>query len=257
MKLLINADDFGWDDDTVDATIACFEAGALTSATIMPTMTAVERAAEYAQRNPRFSFGVHLTYVGDGIEPALTPGPQLTSLARADGILLPSQQTRLRALLRRVDATQIEMETIAQLDKIKSLGVPISHVDSHGHMHKFHAFRTALARVLPRYGITKVRSVQDVYLKKPYKSPTYWLGGHWKREIDSRFRTTQHLYLPWGSTQGSWVESLLRLKLDGIVEVGVHPGTREAWRKYELDTTMELGQKATARGVEMVTLNQV
>lgn len=257
MKILINADDFGWDDDTVDATITCFEAGALTSATIMPTMPAVERAAEYARRNPRFSFGVHLTYVGDGIESALTPGPELPALARADGVFLPSQKTRVRALLRRVDPVQVERETIAQLEKIRALGVPISHVDAHGHMHKFHVFRSTLAKVLPRYGITKVRSVQDVYLKKPYKSPTYWLGAHWKREIDSRFRTTRHLYLPWGSAQGSWVDPFLDLQLEGIVEVGVHPGTREAWRRYELDTTLELGQKARARGVEMVTWNDV
>lgn len=257
MKIIVNADDFGWDDETVDATIACFEAGALTSATIMATMPAAERAAEYAKRNPRFSFGVHLTYVGDGIEPALTPGPELPTLARADGIFLPSQKTRLRALFRQVDAKQVERETIAQLDKIKSLGVPISHVDSHGHMHKFHAFRTTLAKVLPKYGITKVRSVQDVYLRKPYKSPTYWLGGHWKREVDSRFRTTQHLYLPWGSMEASWVDPFLDLKLDGIVEVGVHPGASEAWRKYELETTMELGRKARERGVPLVTWSDV
>jgi predicted glycoside hydrolase/deacetylase ChbG (UPF0249 family) len=152
VKIIVNADDFGWDDETVDATIACFEAGALTSATIMATMPAAERAAEYAKRNPRFSFGVHLTYVGDGIEPALTPGPELPTLARADGIFLPSQKTRLRALFRQVDAKQVERETIAQLDKIKSLGVPISHVDSHGHMHKFHAFRTTLAKVRHHQG---------------------------------------------------------------------------------------------------------
>ena len=38
MQLIVNADDFGLSDDTADATIECFERGALTSATIMPAM---------------------------------------------------------------------------------------------------------------------------------------------------------------------------------------------------------------------------
>ena len=41
LQLVVNADDFGQSDDTVDATIECFEAGALTSATLMAGMPAV------------------------------------------------------------------------------------------------------------------------------------------------------------------------------------------------------------------------
>ena len=33
LQLIVNADDFGKSDDTVDATVECFEAGAVTSAT--------------------------------------------------------------------------------------------------------------------------------------------------------------------------------------------------------------------------------
>ena len=46
LQLIVNADDFGQSDDTVDATIECFEAGALTSATLMPGMPASERALD-------------------------------------------------------------------------------------------------------------------------------------------------------------------------------------------------------------------
>lgn len=45
MRFIIGADDFGFSDHTVDRTIACFEAGALTGASIMARMPATERAA--------------------------------------------------------------------------------------------------------------------------------------------------------------------------------------------------------------------
>ena len=50
-KLIINADDFGLNDHTVEWTIKGFERGALTSATIMAGMPTTEKAA------PRISPG--------------------------------------------------------------------------------------------------------------------------------------------------------------------------------------------------------
>ena len=48
-KLIVNADDFGFDDETVDWTIKGFETGKITSATIMAGMPATERVVEYAK----------------------------------------------------------------------------------------------------------------------------------------------------------------------------------------------------------------
>ena len=64
MRIVVNADDFGASAETVEATIECLEEGALTSATIMPTMPAVDDALAYARDRPDRSFGVHLTFVG-------------------------------------------------------------------------------------------------------------------------------------------------------------------------------------------------
>ena len=70
MKVILHSDDFGFDKDTLEATIDCFEKGALTSATIMVNCEASEAAFEYARKHPEFSFGVHLTYV-DGLKPVM------------------------------------------------------------------------------------------------------------------------------------------------------------------------------------------
>ncbi|MFO0827687.1 MAG: ChbG/HpnK family deacetylase [Phycisphaerales bacterium] len=257
MRLLINADDFGWDDETVDATIECFERGGLTSATIMASMPAAERACAYARAHPEFSFGVHLTFVGDGIERSLSQPGAIPDLADDRGVFLASQKTRLRALARRIDEAEIEREAIAQLDKVRGLGVPISHVDSHGHMHKFRPFRRTIARILPRYGIVRVRSVQDVYFRRPIKSPNYWLGPHWKREIARLFRTTEHLYLPRSACEADWVRQLAALRLDGTLEVGLHPGRAEDWREEERVGAVALGAAARDAKIALVTWNDV
>ena len=48
-RLIVNADDFGFDDETVDWTIKGFELGKITSATVMAGMPATERVVEYAK----------------------------------------------------------------------------------------------------------------------------------------------------------------------------------------------------------------
>src|SRR5262245_26642107 len=148
MRIITNADDFGFSDDTVEATIGCFESGALTSATIMPRMPATERALEYARTHPEHSFGVHLTYVSDGVEAPVLPPSEIPGLVGEDGLFKNSNVVRVMALLRRLSVDEIQRETEAQIRRVVDAGVAVSHVDSHGHLHKFGPFRDALRRVL-------------------------------------------------------------------------------------------------------------
>jgi len=57
--LIVNADDFGFSDHTVEATIECFERGVLSSVTIMPNRPAFGEAAAFAREHPEFSYGLH------------------------------------------------------------------------------------------------------------------------------------------------------------------------------------------------------
>ena len=209
MLIVVNADDFGGSEETVRATIECFEQGALTSATIMPNMPATDAAVEYARSRPDLSFGVHLTFVTDGLDQPLSDPAGLDRLLGPDGRFLPTGEVRRRALLRRIPVEQIAREAEAQLAFLRDRGVPVSHVDSHRHVHKFGPFREALASVLPRFGVRRVRNVQDVWLRRPLKSPTYWLGGVWRRQLTRRFVTTDHFYMPTSAHDTGWEDALL------------------------------------------------
>ena len=251
MRVILNADDFGSSPDTVRATIDCFEQGALTSATIMPGMPATDVALAFARSRPDLSFGVHLMLTGDGEERPLSDS--VPGLTRADGSLLPTRTVRMRALLDRLPQDELERELAAQIALVRDAGVPVSHVDSHRHTHKLPAVRKALARVLPRFGVDRVRNVQDVYLRRPLTNATYWLGPIWRRQLMRRFATTEHFYMPTGLRDDGWDRSLLELMpaLSDSLEVGVHPGA-EGWRADERDAVLRFASGVRADGHQLV-----
>ncbi len=260
MLIVVNADDFGGSEETVRATIECFEQGALTSATIMPRMPATEAALEYARSRPDLSFGVHLTFVTDGLDLPLSDPAGLDRLLGPDGRFLATGEVRRRALLRQIPVEQIAREAEAQLAFLRDHGVPVSHVDSHRHVHKFGPFREALARVLPRFDVRRVRNVQDVWLRRPLKSPTYWLGAVWRRQLMRRFLTTDHFYMPTSAHDTDWEDPLLAAArgLSGrSLEIGVHPGFDEPWRNDERLTVQRLAARARAEGHTLAPWTEV
>jgi len=258
MRIITNADDFGLDDDTTRATIDCFGAGALTSASIMPKMPATAQAVAFARAHGEFSFGVHLTFVCDTVESPLAPRDQVGALVASDGRFLGSQRVRKLALLNRIPIAQIAAEIAAQIAFLRDSGVRISHVDSHGHLHKFKPFRVALREVLPRFGLTKVRSVQTIYLKKPLKSPTFWCGPVWRRRLRALFTTTPDFFMPTPADTDTWPERLLATVAPGTtIEVGVHPGYQESWRVLDRQAVLAFAAAARARGHRFITWNDV
>jgi predicted glycoside hydrolase/deacetylase ChbG (UPF0249 family) len=256
MRIVLHADDFGASADTVRATIECFEAGALTSASIMPAMPATADAVEFAKAHPDLDVGVHLTFVGEGDERPLSPPDEIPGLVDEGGRFLATRTIRLRALARRLPVEQIEREMKAQISAVRDQGVEISHVDSHRHVHKLPSFREALARVAPGFGIERVRAVQDVYLRKPRKSPTYWLGGRWQKALARDFTTTDHMYMPTSAGDVAWEQPLLHITRDlhGTLEVGVHPGYGD-WRDGERTSVLAFADLARRDGHELVGWN--
>ena len=259
-KIIVNADDFGYDQDSTLATIDCFRAGALTSATIMPKMPATELAFRFARENPQHAFGVHLTFVRDTVESPIADSRLIPALVGNDGAFRPSHQLRLMALLGRIPVEQICTEVSAQIERVLDSGIPISHVDSHGHLHKFKPFVAALAKTLPRYGISRVRNVQNQYTVKPFNSPTYWMGAFWRRRIMHHFVTTPHFFMGTNANDPQWIEKILARPLNGVLEVGFHPGSpqhSEAWRNQERLACLAFAEQARKRHVSFINWNDM
>lgn len=259
-KIIVNADDFGHDSDSVMATIECFKAGALTSATIMPKMPATELAIKFARENPQHAYGVHLTFVRDTVESPVADPRLISDLLTENGNFFPSHQLRLKALLGHIPVDQLCIEISAQLEHLIDAGIPISHVDSHGHLHKFKPFIQALALTLPRYGLSKVRNVQNQYTVTPLKSPTYWLGPYWRRRLMNHFVTTSHFFMGTNASDSKWMEKILSRPLDGVLEIGFHPGSPlhgDAWRNNERLACLAFATEARKRQIPFISWNDI
>jgi predicted glycoside hydrolase/deacetylase ChbG (UPF0249 family) len=105
---------------------------------------------------PQCSFGVHLNITE--YEP-LTKAPGLAGLLDQEGKLrrLPVGFRFSMAMLR-----AIYTEFSAQIEKLTSKGVPISHMDSHMHLHLRPALFPVMKALQRTYGIRKIRRRENL-----------------------------------------------------------------------------------------------
>ncbi len=101
--------------------------------------------------------------------------------------------------------------------------------------------------------------MQDIYIKRPLKSPTFWLGGWWRLSIARHFINTDHLFLPSSAHDRSWTERLISSMPAGeeTLEVGLHPGHEERWRQEEYDAAAAFSARLRAAGHRVVTWNDL
>ena len=131
--IIINADDFGRHAEINRAVEEGLVHGCLRSATVMPGGAAFAGAIDIARRHEELGLGVHFTLV-DG-HPILPP-EEIPSLVGSEGDFLPDHTALLKRYLKGgVNLEEVRRELAAQLQKIEATGIPISHVDSHQHMH--------------------------------------------------------------------------------------------------------------------------
>lgn len=258
-KLILNADDFGLDDHTVEWTIKGFECGALTSATIMAGMPATDKAVDYAKSHPQFSFGVHLYLVDE--RPMCSPEEIPSMIDPKTGRLWVTRQFILRNFAGRIKVDDLKREIRAQYLAIKNSGVPISHVDGHGHNHRLPQSVRALVELKDELGFSKVRRCQDLavaggklgLLSRVINRPM-------QRRLDmAGFKRTDHFLMNAGHTSDTkWFTRALESLPDGITEIGVHPGMDKEWRKIDTADCFEnCSRLCKEYGVQLSTFNEL
>lgn len=109
-----------------------FEAGTITSASIMTGGEAFGQAAEMARSRPGLGLGLHLTLTQG--RPAADPG-SVPSLCPG-GNRFPSRGDLILNLLRgRVAREELVRELRAQLEAARKSGLKLTHLDGHQHVH--------------------------------------------------------------------------------------------------------------------------
>lgn len=239
-SLIINADDFGLDRETFNTTVDCFEAGLLTSATIMVGCDASALAYDYARQNrKRFSFGLHFNIV-DGFRP-VAPDPD-TSLCDEPGAFRASPDQRYAALVGMLTTADLRREFRLQVEELRDHHVEVTHVDSHGHLHKFPSVIYSLRQEMRRAGLTWVRRPQNLFLNPNGK----------RRVVNNVFTIPfwgmmcTDYYCAVDQCDDSWANRLPEALPHGLTEVSVHPGRSEAWRLNEAAPLLDPTDLSTA-----------
>ena len=152
-RLIINADDFGLTSGVNRAIAEACRAGAITSATLMANSAAFDEAATLARTQPGLAVGAHIVLV-DGTP--LSSG--LKSLAPSGRFRSSIKDFALAATRNRLSAEEIQRETEAQIHKIQSAGITLTHVDTHKHTHMFPQVLRPVLDAAKSCGIRAVRN---------------------------------------------------------------------------------------------------
>jgi hopanoid biosynthesis associated protein HpnK len=158
-RLIVNADDLGFTAGVNRAIVEAHTRGIVTSSTLMANGRAFEDAVRLAKTVPRLSVGCHVVLI-DG-EPVLDSKllPSITSAHSGGARFRDSLKSfAARALAGRLDPGEIEAEAGAQIRKLQSAGISVSHVDTHKHTHLFPAVLRPLLRAARACGVRAIRN---------------------------------------------------------------------------------------------------
>jgi chitin disaccharide deacetylase len=158
-RLIVNADDFGFTAGVNRAIVEAHTRGIVTSSTLMANGRAFEDAVRLAATVPRLSVGCHVVLI-DG-EPVLDANrlPSITAVSSGGARFRDSVKSfAARALAGRLNPDEIEVEASAQIRKLQSAGISVSHVDTHKHTHLFPAVLRPLLRAARACGVRAVRN---------------------------------------------------------------------------------------------------
>lgn len=154
-RLIINADDFGFTSGVNRAIVDAHTGGVVTSSTLMANGQAFHDARQLAKQLPNLSIGCHVVLI-DG-EPLLS-AEKLPSLIQSKRFRDSLKAFAARAVTGKIKPEEISAEATAQIKKIQSTGITVSHFDTHKHTHLFPKVLRPLLRAAAECGVRAVRN---------------------------------------------------------------------------------------------------
>ncbi len=267
--LIVHADDIGLARSVNVATARAFEAGAITSGSVMVPCPWFPDFAAYYREHPSLDVGIHLTltaewdhYKWGGISPA----GEIPSLLDSYGHF----PATVEAVGARAVAAEAERELRAQIERAIALGIRPTHLDTH------------------MGSVMAAPELVQVYLKlgKEYHLPVLTLPRSWAANVPDAQRevlatadgVVDGLYMvstddpskTWSETYAEMIAAMgpglnvliVHLAIDDTEMQAVtvnHPDFGAAWRQKDLDfvTGREFKDLLRAHGITLVTWGQI
>ncbi len=185
IRLIVNADDFGFTRDVNEGIVEAHRRGILTATTLMADGAAFSHAAGLAREMPSLDVGCHLVLVERW-----------------------GAKNFAWALTRRED--WIYGEFARQVRKLADTGIQPSHLDTHKHAHLLPAAMRAMGRVAREFGVPWVRrpfGMSPSRVPRDLRATDYFAG----------FAET-------GRLDRDRLVALIERLPDGLTELMCHPG---------------------------------
>jgi chitin disaccharide deacetylase len=228
--VVVNADDLGMSAAVNEAIFSLMERGRLTSASILANAPGTDEAIRQAREFPQCSFGAHLNIVEFA---PLSRSPGLAGLVDEDGRMrfLPPDFRVSRSVLH-----AIYVEFRAQIERLLSQGVTLTHLDSHTHVHLRPILLPLIKSLQMAYGIRCIRTKSSLGGPQHQRFP-----GGWKRSLYNW--TMRHVYRSVTTEAGAELSTFVAVGSRqeaswATVEASAHPGNPH----YPQDTELLLSR---------------
>ncbi|MBR8835722.1 MAG: hopanoid biosynthesis-associated protein HpnK [Stigonema ocellatum SAG 48.90 = DSM 106950] len=153
--VIINGDDFGFSCGVNRGIIEAHEEGVLTSTSLMVTGQAFDEAVSLAHGHPKLGVGLHLVLASGK---AVLPPSLIPHLVDSNGNFSDKDnQAGVYYHLSRDARRELRVEIRAQLEKFRSTGLQLSHVDGHRHMHLNPVVMHTLVDLADEFNIKVIR----------------------------------------------------------------------------------------------------
>ena len=156
-RLIINADDLELTEGVNRAVEECHRAGTVTSTTVMAGGAAFDDAVSRLRANPTLRAGCHVVLI-DGVP--MSPHEKIATLMNGGQLNFRTSLVNIAydAFFGFIDEDEVALEATAQINKLKSAGVTLSHVDTHKHTHVFPSVARGVLRAASECGVNAVRN---------------------------------------------------------------------------------------------------
>ncbi len=158
--MIVNADDFGRCATRNAAVVRAFAEELVSSTTIMPTMPGFEEAASLAHAEGLLHrLGVHLTLTAG--EPLTEPLRRCRRFCDGEGRFTKWRGATRAWRLSDGERAAVHAELRAQVGRARGAGLPVTHVDSHHHVHNEWAIGGVVVRLAHELRVPYVRLARN------------------------------------------------------------------------------------------------
>jgi predicted glycoside hydrolase/deacetylase ChbG (UPF0249 family) len=226
--LVVNADDMGLTPGICRAVRRAHDEGVVTSTSVLAVGRAFEQAATAVREAGDLALGAHLAIVGED-RPLLSAREVPTLVDREGRFPLSYRTVVARGAAGRIDADDVAREFRAQLERVRGIGEPVTHLDTHQHTHLWPAVARVVVDLAREAGIRCVR-LPGSRRRGPLGLGVRALAGRLRRRLDAAGLVTTGDYAGLDEAGrldgGRFAGALQGLTAGGATtaEINTHPG---------------------------------